>query len=128
MAMVRIADSLDETGFAQAPRMFTNINSSSPLKHDWPMLDGAMRLARQNQLVIVTPFTLALSSTIASLFGRVGGVLVVVTPALASPIASLGRAWGSCLRRLCRGLGGRCRARAVQDRESACGSRRCWGA
>ena len=39
--------------------MFTNINSSSPLKHDWPMLDGAMRLARHNQLVIVTPFTLS---------------------------------------------------------------------
>ena len=59
MAMVRIAAGLDEAGFAEAPRMFTNINSSSPLKHDWPMLDGAMRLARQNQLVIVTPFTLA---------------------------------------------------------------------
>jgi len=59
MAMVRIAAGLDEAGFAEAPRMFTNINSSSPLKHDWPMLDGAMRLAKQNQLVIVTPFTLA---------------------------------------------------------------------
>jgi len=59
MAMVRIAAGLDEESFAEMPRMFTNINSSSPLKHDWPMLDGAMRLARQNQLVIVTPFTLA---------------------------------------------------------------------
>ncbi len=59
MAMVRIAAGLDQETFAQAPRMFTNINSSSPLKHDWPMLDGAMRLARHNQLVIITPFTLA---------------------------------------------------------------------
>ena len=59
MAMVRIAAGLDEERFAETPRMFTNINSSSPLKHDWPMLDGAMRLAKQNQLVIVTPFTLA---------------------------------------------------------------------
>ncbi len=42
-----------------APRMYTNINSSSPLKHDFPMLDGAMRLARRGQPVIVTPFTLA---------------------------------------------------------------------
>ena len=37
------------------PRLFTNINSSSPLKHDWPMLDGAMRFARRGQPVIVTP-------------------------------------------------------------------------
>ena len=45
--------------FESAPRLFTNINSSSPLKHDWPMLDGAMRFARRGQPVIVTPFTLA---------------------------------------------------------------------
>jgi len=57
--MVRIASGLDHETFAEAPRMFTNINSSSPLKHDWSMLDGAMRLARHNQLVIVTPFTLS---------------------------------------------------------------------
>ena len=57
--MVRIASGLDHETFEEAPRMFTNINSSSPLKHDWPMLDGAMRLARHNQLVIVTPFTLS---------------------------------------------------------------------
>ena len=59
IAMVRIASGLDDETFEEAPRMFTNINSSSPLKHDWPMLDGAMRLARHNQLVIVTPFTLS---------------------------------------------------------------------
>ena len=35
--------------------MYTNINSSSPLKHDFPMLDGAMRLARRGQPMIVTP-------------------------------------------------------------------------
>ncbi len=57
--MVRIAADLDDEAFEAAPRMFTNINSSSPLKHDWPMLDGAMRLAKRNQLVIVTPFTLS---------------------------------------------------------------------
>ena len=39
--------------------MYTNINSSSPLKHDFPMLDGAMRLARRGQPTIVTPFTLS---------------------------------------------------------------------
>jgi len=59
MEMVRIAGGLDHDEFAAAPRMYTNINSVSPLKHDHPMLDGAMRLARRGQPVVVTPFTLA---------------------------------------------------------------------
>ncbi|RMF35611.1 MAG: methyltransferase [Alphaproteobacteria bacterium] len=59
MEMVRIAGGLSHEEFEAAPRMYTNINSSSPLKHDWPMLDGAMRHARRGQPVIVTPFTLA---------------------------------------------------------------------
>ncbi|WP_299133475.1 trimethylamine methyltransferase family protein [uncultured Amaricoccus sp.] len=57
--MARIASGLGQAEFESAPRLFTNINSSSPLKHDWPMLDGAMRFARRGQPVIVTPFTLA---------------------------------------------------------------------
>jgi trimethylamine--corrinoid protein Co-methyltransferase len=59
MEMVRIAAGLTHEEFEATPRMYTNINSSSPLKHDWPMLDGAMRLARRGQPTIVTPFTLA---------------------------------------------------------------------
>lgn len=59
MEMVRIGAGLTEAEFDAKPRMFTNINSSSPLKHDWPMLDGAMRMARRNQPVIIAPFTLA---------------------------------------------------------------------
>lgn len=59
MEMVRIAGGLTHEEFTARPRMFTNINSSSPLKHDWPMLDGAMRMARRGQPVVVTPFTLA---------------------------------------------------------------------
>jgi trimethylamine--corrinoid protein Co-methyltransferase len=59
MEMVRIAAGLTPEEFAAAPRMFTNINSTSPLKHDKPMLDGAMRMARKGQPTIVTPFTLA---------------------------------------------------------------------
>jgi trimethylamine--corrinoid protein Co-methyltransferase len=59
MEMVRIAGGLTQAEFDAAPRMFTNINSSSPLKHDFPMLDGAMRLARHGQPVFVTPFTLS---------------------------------------------------------------------
>ena len=59
MEMTRIAGGLSEAEFQAKPRMYTNINSVSPLKHDYPMLDGAMRLARRGQPVIVTPFTLA---------------------------------------------------------------------
>ena len=57
MEMVRIASGLSHEAFDASPHMFTNINSTSPLKHDYPMLDGAMRLARRGQPVVVTPFT-----------------------------------------------------------------------
>ena len=59
MEMTRLAAGLSHSEFDEKPRMYTNINSVSPLKHDFPMLDGAMRLALRNQAVVVTPFTLA---------------------------------------------------------------------
>jgi len=59
MEMARIAAGLSHEEFDASPHMYTNINSTSPLKHDYPMLDGAMRLARRGQPVVVTPFTLA---------------------------------------------------------------------
>ncbi len=59
MEMVRIAGGMTHEEFDAAPHMYTNINSSSPLKHDFPMLDGAMRLARRGQPVFITPFTLS---------------------------------------------------------------------
>ena len=59
MEMTRLAAGLTHEEFEARPRMYTNINSVSPLKHDFPMLDGAMRLVRRGQPVLVTPFTLA---------------------------------------------------------------------
>jgi trimethylamine--corrinoid protein Co-methyltransferase len=59
MEMVRIAGGLSHAEFDAKPRMYTNINSTSPLKHDVPMIDGCLRLARRGQAVVVTPFTLA---------------------------------------------------------------------
>ena len=59
MEMVRIAGGLSEAEFQAKPRMYTNINSVSPLQHDYPMLDGAMRMAKRGQPVVITPFTLA---------------------------------------------------------------------
>lgn len=59
MEMVRIAGGLSHEEFDANPRLYTNINSTSPLKHDFPMLDGWMRMARRGQALVVTPFTLA---------------------------------------------------------------------
>jgi trimethylamine---corrinoid protein Co-methyltransferase len=59
MEMVRIAGGLSEEEFQATPRMYTNINSTSPLKHDLPMIDGCLRMIRRGQAVVVTPFTLA---------------------------------------------------------------------
>ena len=54
--------------------MYTNINSTSPLKHDEPMLDGWMRLARRNQGLIVTPFTLAGAMAPVTMAGAVDAI------------------------------------------------------
>jgi trimethylamine---corrinoid protein Co-methyltransferase len=59
MEMVRIAGGLTHEEFEASPRMYTNINSTSPLKHDYPMMDGWMRCAARGQGCVVTPFTLA---------------------------------------------------------------------
>jgi trimethylamine---corrinoid protein Co-methyltransferase len=59
MEMTRIAAGITREEFDSKPHMYTNINSVSPLKHDFPMLEGAMIHARRMQPVIVTPFTLA---------------------------------------------------------------------
>ncbi len=58
-AMVAAAHGVARDKICEETRFFTIINSSSPLKHDWPMLDGAMAMALENQAVVVTPFTLA---------------------------------------------------------------------
>ena len=59
MEMVKIAGGLSEDEFQASPRMYTNINSTSPLKHDHPMIDGCLRMVRRGQAVVVAPFTLA---------------------------------------------------------------------
>ncbi len=59
MEMVRIAAGQTDADFEARPHLFTNINSTSPLKHDVPMIDGCLRMVRRGQAVVVTPFTLA---------------------------------------------------------------------
>ena len=80
--MAKIASGLDEKEFFSKPRIFTNINSTSPLKHDWPMLDGAMRFAK-NQPVVVTPFTLAGAMSPVTITGSVAQALAEALSAIA---------------------------------------------
>ena len=71
MEMVRIAAGLTDAEFEATPRMYTNINSTSPLKHDYPMIDGCLRMARRGQAIVVTPFTLAGAMAPVTLAGAV---------------------------------------------------------
>src|SRR5271170_944814 len=57
--MVKIARGVDDETLEREPSLFTVINSSSPLRLDTPMLEGIIQMARRNQVVVLTPFTLA---------------------------------------------------------------------
>jgi len=83
MEMVRIAGGLDEAGFRETPRMYTNINSTSPLKHDQPMIDGCLRCIRRGQAVIVTPFTLAGAMAPVTMAGAVAQSVAEALAAIA---------------------------------------------
>jgi len=83
MEMVRIAGGLSHAEFEATPRMYTNINSTSPLIHDWPILDGAMRMVRRGQPVIVTPFTLAGAMAPVTLAGAIAQQTVEALAAIA---------------------------------------------
>ena len=90
MEMVRIAGGHSDEEFEASPKMYSNINSTSPLKHDYPMLDGWMRLARRNQGLVVTPFTLAGAMAPVTMAGAVAqslaeGLIAVVLAQLIRP-------------------------------------------
>ena len=57
--MARLARGIDAETLEREPSLFTIINSSSPLRLDTPMLEGVIQMARRNQIVVLTPFTLA---------------------------------------------------------------------
>lgn len=69
MELVRIARGLSEEELRSQPSLFSIINSSSPLRLDTPMLEGVIELARHNQLMVLTPFTLSGAMAPASLAG-----------------------------------------------------------
>jgi trimethylamine--corrinoid protein Co-methyltransferase len=59
LEMVRIARGIEDAALDEQPSVFTVVNSSSPLRLDLPMLQGIMAFAERNQVVCITPFTLA---------------------------------------------------------------------
>jgi len=59
LEMVRIARQVDDETLERETSIHTVINASSPLRLDHPMLEGVLEYSARNQMVIVTPFTLA---------------------------------------------------------------------
>jgi trimethylamine--corrinoid protein Co-methyltransferase len=57
--MVRIARGIDDETLEREPSLMTVINASSPLRYDHPMLEGILQMSARNQVVVITPFTLA---------------------------------------------------------------------
>ncbi|MEM9972331.1 MAG: trimethylamine methyltransferase family protein [Pseudomonadota bacterium] len=83
MEMVKIAGGLNEDQFRAKPHMYTNINSTSPLKHDEPMIDGCLRCVRRGQAVFVTPFTLAGAMAPVTMAGAVAQSIAEALSAIA---------------------------------------------
>ena len=69
LELVRIGNGLSEAELAAAPRLFTIVNTSSPLRLDGPMIEGVIEMARRNQVVAITPFTLSGAMSPATVAG-----------------------------------------------------------
>lgn len=57
--IARIARGITGERLENEPSLFTIVNTNSPLKLDGPMLRGIIEMSSRNQIVCVTPFTLA---------------------------------------------------------------------
>ncbi len=59
LEIARIARGISQEQLEREPSLFSIINSSSPLRLDTPMLQGIMEMSARNQIIMLTPFTLA---------------------------------------------------------------------
>lgn len=57
--IARIARGISAETLEREPSLFTIVNTNSPLKLDTPMLGGIIEMSSRNQVVCITPFTLA---------------------------------------------------------------------
>lgn len=67
--IVRIGRGLTTSQLMTEPSIFTIINTSSPLRLDGPMIEGLIEMAKMNQAVVITPFTLSGAMAPASIAG-----------------------------------------------------------
>lgn len=67
--MTRIARGVSSEQMLREPSLITVVNSSSPLRIDGPMLEGVIEMARHNQVMVLTPFTLSGAMAPATLAG-----------------------------------------------------------
>ena len=59
LEIARIARGITPEQMDLEPSLFSIINSSSPLRLDTPMLQGIIEMSSRNQIIMLTPFTLA---------------------------------------------------------------------
>ena len=57
--MIKIVRQIDEETLQKEPSLISIINANSPLQYDTPMLQGIIEFSSRNQVICVTPFTLA---------------------------------------------------------------------
>ncbi|MEM7226142.1 MAG: trimethylamine methyltransferase family protein [Pseudomonadota bacterium] len=69
LEITKLARGIDDDQLLREPSLFTIINSSSPLRLDGPMIEGLIEMARHNQVVVLTPFTLSGAMSPATLAG-----------------------------------------------------------
>ncbi len=67
--IARIGRAITAEQLRREPSVFSVINTSSPLRLDGPMIEGAIELAKAGQVVVVTPFTLSGAMAPATLAG-----------------------------------------------------------
>ncbi|HUF14886.1 MAG TPA: trimethylamine methyltransferase family protein [Acidimicrobiia bacterium] len=59
LEMIKIARQVDDATLDEQPSILSVINASSPLRYDHPMLQGIIEFSSRNQVIVITPFTLA---------------------------------------------------------------------
>jgi trimethylamine--corrinoid protein Co-methyltransferase len=59
LEMIKIVRQIDEETLQREPSMMSIINCNSPLRYDSPMTQGIIEFSSRNQVICITPFTLA---------------------------------------------------------------------
>jgi trimethylamine--corrinoid protein Co-methyltransferase len=69
--IARIGRGISHEQLEREPSLFSIINSSSPLRLDDPMLQGIIEMSARNQVIVMTPFTLAGAMAPVTIVGAV---------------------------------------------------------